>query len=108
MNDESYDDKIRALESRLFEVEQDFKNSQRARSYWLINVYDKFKDIESRQLEIETLLKSERVKELISMIPTENDIERLILRIEKTEIGRLNKCMEDIRDVLEDLNSAFL
>ncbi len=102
------------MENRLNELEKkfgnllvDYKDSHRANAVGLQNVYDKFIELEKRQKEIEDLLKSERIYDLIKNIPDEEMISKLLIKIEATEIGKLNHHLRRIKEDLEELSSTF-
>ena len=99
--------RIDELEKKILDLSMDYKDSQRSNSIGVQNVYDKFIQIEIRQKQLEELLKSERVKEIVKSIPSEDDINRILSNIEKTQIGKLNKHLRGIKNELEELSSVF-
>ena len=103
----AFHNRMNEFEKKLNEVTADYKDSQRSHAVGVQNVYDKFVEFEVRQKEIEVLLKSERIYEVIKAIPNEEDIRSLLLKIESTEMGKLNKHLRRIREDLEELSSAF-
>lgn len=76
-------------------------------SIGLQRVYDKFTLLEEKQIEIENLLKSPKIYELIKKIPTENDIDTLLDNIGKHKIGKIDKAVSSIQKELENLSSLF-
>lgn len=73
----------------------------------LNNVYDKFLELEKRQKAIEELLNSDELKPLINSIPKQEDVLQLMQRIENSEIGRLNKYLNSIKNDLDRLMDVF-
>jgi len=73
----------------------------------LTNVYNKFLELEKRQTEIENLLKSDKLKYIISSIPTEEQINTFLHRIEKTQIKKLNSYLIEIKKDLETLTQIL-
>lgn len=101
------EEKIKKLEIHINRIWSSIEESMRSNSIGVQNVYEKFREIEGRQKSIEELLKSDRIMEVVKAIPSEDDIRNLLLRIEGTEIGRLNKYLKQIRNELDELSSAF-
>ena len=92
-----------SLPSRL----QEIKELIAGHTLGIQNVFDKFKQIEDRQIALEKLLESDRLQDIIKQIPTEQDIETYILRIEKTKIGELNQHLLAIKRELKLLSHLF-
>ncbi len=91
------------LPNKLAEVQETVQKN----SIGVQNVYNKFSEIEKRQLELEALLKSDRVKELIKMIPSEETVNNLYEKVNNSMIGTLNKHLMRIREELELLTDVF-
>jgi hypothetical protein len=73
----------------------------------LQNVYDKFLELENRQKDIEDLLNSDELLSVIKSIPKIDNIHELMKKIEDSEIGRLNKYLNSIKDDLDRLMEIF-
>lgn len=86
----AFRDRLDEFEKKINEVAADFKDSQK-----------------SHEKEIELLLKSDRIYEVIKAIPNEIDIKDLFIKIESAEIGKLNRHLRRIKEYLDELYSAF-
>ena len=84
-----------------------FNDAQRSHSAGLSNVYMKFMELEKRQLEIEELLKSKRVKALMKSIPDEKTIYKMIEALNEHPIAEIQDGMQKIRENFEALVDRF-
>ncbi len=81
--------------------------SQASSQIGLQNVFDKYVQIEERQKAIEELLNSDELAPIINSIPKQEDLIQLMKKIESTEIGRLNKYLNSIKNDLDKLMDVF-
>ena len=94
---------IKNLEQQLL----DMKVSLRSHAAGVSNVYGKFMELETRQKEIESLLKSDRVKEMIEAIPTEETIHKMLRAINEHPIADIQDGISKIREDFEALVDRF-
>jgi len=95
------------MDRRIRDIEQIFSDGQRAAQIGVQNVYDKFTELEKRQKEIEDFLKSDRVMEVVKLIPKEDDIMRMLKKIDSSAVVRLKKKIYKIREDLDELSDRF-
>ena len=78
-----------------------------AHSLGVQNVYSQFSELEVRQKDLEDLINSDRLQDIISLIPTNNDLDELYKKLQKSKIGDIKDNLENIQNVLEHLNAVF-
>jgi len=98
---------IKNLEQKMRDMQVAFDDAQRSHASGVQNVYDKFIEIEKRQIDIEDLLKSDRITDLVKKIPTESDIRGMLLKVENTDVSRLTKSIDEMRDNLQEMIDRF-
>lgn len=93
---------------QMFEVKQLKTNTNHdVNQIGLQNVYDKFLELEKRQKDIEKLLNSDELVPIINSIPKSEDILILLKKIEKSEIGKLNKYLKEIKNDIRCLTDIL-
>ena len=98
---------IKHLEQHINDVVQNFNDAQRAHAAGVQNVYDKFMQLEKRQLAIEELLKSDRITDMLKAIPNEQAILKMFDMIDNHPLNDIKEKIADIRDDLEELTDKF-
>lgn len=98
---------ISEIKQKIREMEENYSNSQKSSAIGLQNVYDKFLELERRQEKIEALLKSDRIFEILKLIPKEEQIEDLLARINNSTLGKVKDNIQRVREELEELTDRF-
>lgn len=98
---------IKNLEQKFIDMKVAFDDAQRANAAGVQNVYAKFLEIEKRQVEIEDLLQSDRVKAMIESIPNEDTIHKMFKMIENHPIIDIRESIDNIRNDLQELVDRF-
>lgn len=98
---------IKNLEEQLIDMKVASDDAQRANAAGLQNVYDKFLELEERQKSIEELLKSDHIMKIVELIPKEDDILRMLNKIDTSSVARLKEKINKVREDLEDLVDKF-
>lgn len=103
----AFKDELEIVEQRIRDIEQTFSDGQRATQVGVQNVYDKFNELEERQKAIEDLLKSDHIMEIVKLIPKEEDIIRMINKIDSSAVARLKEKIHGVKEDLEELVDRF-
>lgn len=98
---------IKNMEQKLVDMQVAFDDAQRANAAGVQNVYNKFIEIEKRQVEIEDLLQSDRVKAMIENIPNEDTIHRMFEMIDNHPIADIRESIERVREDLQEMVDRF-
>lgn len=86
---------------------KDFNEAVIAQQIGLQNVFNKFLELEKRQQEIEELLQKDYVRNLIKLLPTQNDIFKLFDKNENPHLKNLDKHFSEIKEYLSELEDRF-
>jgi len=103
----AFNDRCAETENRLNDVLAEFNEGMISNQQGLANVYAKFLTLEKRQQDIEDMLKSDRIVELVKNIPTDQDIRDMLCKVEQTDVSKLAKNVKRIRNDLEELLEKF-
>lgn len=97
---------IENIEKRLIDMQVSFEDSQRATSSGLQNVYDKIIQFENRQKEIETLIQSDTLKNIIEYISNEEakEIDKREEFLSETSISAFRGHLDKLKSSLAHLD----
>lgn len=98
---------MKNLEQRLIDMQVAFDDAQRANASGVQNVYNKFMEIEKRQEEIEDLLRSDRVTDMLKAIPNEETMLKMFDAIDNHPIADIRDGFEKIREDLQEMVDRF-
>jgi len=98
---------LKNMEQKLVDMQVAFDDAQRANAAGVLNVYNKFIEIEKRQVEIEDLLQSDRVKAMIENIPNEDTIHRMFEMIDNHPISDIREGIYRVREDLQEMVDRF-
>lgn len=98
---------LKNLEQRMVDMQVAFDDAQRANAAGVQNVYNKFLAIEHRQIEIEELLQSDRVRAMIESIPNEDSILRMFDMIDNHPITDIKESITRVREDLQEMVDRF-
>ena len=98
---------IKNIEQKMIDMKVSFDDAQRANAHGLKNVYDKFRDIELRQVQIEELLQSDKVKAMIESIPNEQTILKMFEMLDNHPITDLRESINRVREDLQEMVDRF-
>lgn len=101
------EDRLKDVENILAQALAKFNEGMIANQQGLANVYTKFLELEKRQKDIEDLLHSEHLSEIVNLIPTQEDVSKWLAKIQDSDISKLKEKIIQIREDLEDLTDRF-